>query len=146
MPSVIRGSRNSISGSARKAFGIEGLKEIQDKLKTKIDDVTGQKVKDLVYENGVILRDRARANAPYDPGRKKGTHLRDAIFVSRGDPDKADVLVGVRYRVPGAPHAHLVEYGTSKMQARPFFRPAMAQTGQQIASNIKTGLLKILGE
>jgi HK97 gp10 family phage protein len=143
--STIRGSRNSISRDARQAFQIEGLGEIVDKLAAIVDAPTAREAKEVYYEGGKILADQARANAPYDPDRKKGTHLRDAIFVTRGDESKPDVLVGVRYNQPrGAPHGHLLEYGTAKMKAQPFFRPAMTQTGRVIASTIKTGLLRVI--
>lgn len=139
-------SRPSVSREAAKAFRIEGIAEIQANIAKVMNRAVGTAAKDVYYRAGVILRDRARANAPYDPGRKKGTHLRDAIFCGRGDPTKPNVLVGVRYKVPGAPHAHLVEFGTSKWAGKPYFRPALAQSGPQIASTIKDGLLKIIND
>jgi HK97 gp10 family phage protein len=142
--SVVSGSRSTIGGAARKAFAIEGFKELQDKFAAVIDAPSAKEAKQLYYEQGRILRNQARENAPYDPGRKKGTHLKDAIFVSAGPEEKPDVLVGVRYKAPGAPHAHLVEFGTSKMPANPFFRKAIAQAGPTIASNIKSGLIQII--
>lgn len=140
--SVISGSRNSISGDARKAFQIEGLDEIQRKLGDIIDAVNGKKVKEVYLEGAIILRDEAKKNAPYDPKRKSGTHLRDAIFAARGDDNKPNVLVGVRYK--SAPHAHIVEYGSVKTSAHPYIRPAIAATGSKIASTINDGLLDII--
>lgn len=142
--SVASGSRNSISKDARKAFQIEGLEEIQARLAKIINGVTGKEAKQTYYEGGKLLRDQAVYNAPYDPGRKKGTHLRDAIFVSWGDDNKPNVLVGVRYNPKGAPHAHLVEYGTVKMSPSPYFRPAVGQTASVIAATIKNGLQAII--
>lgn len=140
----ISGSRRSVTGEARKALQIEGLEEIQDRLAAIMNGVTGRQVKDVYYAAGRRLRDRARANAPYDTGRKKGTHLRDAIFVDRGDGNKPNVLVGVRYFPNGAPHAHLVEYGSARNSGHPYMRPAIAQEAAAIASDIKQGLLKII--
>lgn len=144
--SVISGSRNSISRDARKAFQIEGIDEILDNVSRVIDGVSGKKAKEVYYEGGKILRDAARRNAPYDPGRKRGTHLRDAIFVDEGPENKPNALVGVRYNPGGAPHAHLVEYGSSRSQAQPYFRPAIVSAGPRIGETIKKGLRKIIEE
>ena len=151
----ISGSRRSVTGEARKALQIEGLEEIHDRLAAIKNAVTGRQVKDVYYAAGRRLRDRARANAPYDPGRKKGIHLRDAIFVDWGEENKPNVLVGVRYGLAdltgygiipgtGAPHAHLVEYGSARTSAHPYMRPAIAQEASAIANDIKQGLLKII--
>jgi HK97 gp10 family phage protein len=143
---LVRGNRNSISRDARKAVSVEGLKEITDKIESIANAVGGQKVapeiKQVSYEGGKMLADEWKANAAYDPDRKRGIHYRDAIFVSMGDETKPDVLVGVNYRK--APHAHFVEYGTEKMAARPALRPAISRVGPRIASHIKSGLIKVI--
>lgn len=123
---------------------VEGVKELQDQLGKIIDRATGTKAKDVYYRAGALLRDQARRNAPYDPGRKKGTHLRDAIFCDWGDPGRSSALVGVRYKMPGAPHAHLVEFGTQRWSGHPFFRPAIAQTTPRISETIAAGLSDII--
>lgn len=142
--SIISGSRRSVSASARKAFQIEGIEEIQANLARVLDEVTGEQAKDVYYEAGKILRDAARAKAPYDTGRVKGTHLRDAIFVDRGEKIKPNVLVGVRYKAPGAPHAHLIEYGSHKAPAQPYMRPAISGTASRIGKVIEQGLRKVI--
>src|SRR5687767_4229075 len=76
---------------------------------------TTKEGKEVFFRAGKIVRKYARYFAPYGKDRKKGTHLRDAILVSRGPLAFPDVLVTVRYRRPGAPHAHLLEFGTVKM-------------------------------
>lgn len=150
--SVISGNRNSISRDARRAFHIEGLKEIQENLSKVVSASTGRQMKEVYYDAGVMLRDQARANAPYDDERKRGTHLKDAIFVDWGVDSKPNVLVGVSYGLrgrKGAPHAHLIEYGWINRAGRresgkPFMRPAIASTGPRIADHIKNGFLEII--
>lgn len=87
---------------------------------------------------------RASYLAPYDSKRKKGTHLRDAILVSPGPLFYSNALVGVRYRRPGAPHAHLVEFGTTRMQARPFMRPAAVSTAGEVQVVLREGLEQVI--
>lgn len=99
-------------------------------------------VKELALEAGTVVRDAARANAPYDPNRKTGTHLRDAIFVDSGDPEKPDVLVGVNYRL--APHAHLQEHGSSRTVAHPYMRPAIEQTRSRVNQILGDGVARII--
>lgn len=40
-----------------------------------------------------------------------------------------------------APHAHLLERGTVKMPARPFFRPAVDSKAEEVLKEVENGLL-----
>jgi HK97 gp10 family phage protein len=124
--------------------GFVGQREVIAKLKEVINATNAREVKQVYYEAGTILRDQIRANAPYDPKRKSGTHLRDAVFVDEGREDAPDVLVGVNYRK--APHAHLVEFGSVKTAAKPYFRPAISQSIPRITQKIKDGLLAVIAK
>jgi HK97 gp10 family phage protein len=146
MAGVIRGSRNSVGRDAKNAMRVDGLKEIVKALEGIVDQATGARMKEVYYEAGVIFRDEARTRAPFDPKRKKGTHLRDAVFVSRGPAHLPDVLVGVRYFPQGAPHGHLVEYGSATREAHPFIRPAAVAVGPRVAEKISSGLIQIVDE
>ena len=44
----------------------------------------------------------------------------------------------------GAPHAQLLERGTSKMPPRPFFRPAVEASQSEVASTVNDGLKELL--
>jgi HK97 gp10 family phage protein len=124
--------------------GFVGQREVIAKLKEIMNATNAREVKQVYYEAGTILRDQIRANAPYDPKRKRGTHLRDAVFVDEGREDAPDVLVGVNYRK--APHAHWSEYGNARHAATPYFRPAISQTVPRIAQKIKDGLLAVIAK
>lgn len=89
-----------------------------------------------------ILYDRARALCPWGRTRKKGTHLRDAIFLGPGPEHHPNVLVGVNHRK--APHAHLVEYGTRRWRGKPFFRPAWMQTRTEVLRTVEAVLIALL--
>jgi HK97 gp10 family phage protein len=98
--------------------------------------------KRIYLRAAAVLVREAKRLAPYDPGRKKGTHLRDAIFLGPGDPQRPDVLAGVNRKK--APHAHLVEFGTVKWRGKPYWRPALAATKEQIQKIIAEGLLGLM--
>lgn len=100
--------------------------------------------KAVYHKAGLVVRRWARYFAPFDSERKKGTHLRDAILVSDGPLAFTNSLVTVRYKRPGAPHAHLLEFGTVKMAARPFMRPAASTARGEVESIIKSEILKLI--
>lgn len=65
-------------------------------------------------EQGQIAADRAKAGAPYNPKRKSGVHLRDAVrFYAYANEQKAELLVRAVGGARGAPHAHLIERGVA---------------------------------
>jgi HK97 gp10 family phage protein len=135
--SIIGGSANSLSRDARKAFKVEGLDEILANMSKVLNKTSGAEAKEVYLAAALKLRDKARQNVNVVTG-----NLRRGIFAARGDENKSNALVGVNYRI--APHAHLVEYGTVRMAARPYLRPALTMTGPEIARMIREGLLKII--
>jgi len=79
-------------------------------------------VMDRLEVAGEQIAAHARQSVPVKSGK-----LRNSIRVVRlhGDP-KLDVRVYAGNRLKdGAFYAHMVEYGTVKMKARPFLRPAL---------------------
>lgn len=120
-----------------KSFGVEGLDQMYDNMERVLDATSAKELKKDFMVAGSLLRDEARGNAPYRTGK-----LRASIFVDEGDPAKADVLVGVNLRK--APHALLVHYGTSKMQARPFFTQAVSATRTIMAKVIVDSIQKAI--
>jgi HK97 gp10 family phage protein len=141
---VISGTRSTVTSGARKGFAIDGLPELQASLAGMIDAMSAKEVKQVARGGGEIVADVIKREAPYDPNRKEGIHLRDAIFVGGGKQDKPDVLVGVNLRK--APHGLLVEFGTTKKQPNPFFRRGVAQSGNAAAEHIERGLIQIIDQ
>ncbi len=67
---------------------------------------------DDLAEGALVIAQQAENNCPVDTG-----YLRSTVFVKEeGD----DVLIGF-----DAPYASYVEFGTYKMAAQPFLRPAL---------------------
>lgn len=86
-----------------------------------------------------------KKEAPFDPGRTKGTHLRDAIeggvFRKRfGQPLAAFARVD---RVK-APHAHLIQGGTVKMKANRFWTRGVRKAAPKANDIVLKGFGDIL--
>jgi len=97
---------------------------------------------DALFEGGLLLLEDATRRAPERSGR-----LRQSGYVSsvnrsnyvyrhgykkeRKPSDVGVVAVGF-----SAPHSHLIEFGTRKMRARPYLRPALDQFKAQIGKRI----------
>jgi HK97 gp10 family phage protein len=127
-----------------KAVRWEGIPELQSKVDAILAKTgyrqgqkIGNEIKRVLMGGALVLRDEARDLVPV----KTGT-LKSAIFAAYGDERKSDVLVGVNYKI--APHAHLVEYGTSHSAAHPFMRPAITATRAKIANVVAEGFRKII--
>jgi HK97 gp10 family phage protein len=91
---------------------------------------------DRLYKAGEEVADIARRLVPVQTGK-----LRDSIRVTRlrGDPKlNIRVYAGSREK-GGAFYAHMVEYGTVKMRAKPFLRPALNQLKGQIQEIMEKG-------
>lgn len=118
-----------------KSIGIEGLDETLQNIANVLDKTSAEQLKGVYLKAGQVLRDRAKQNAPYRTGTLQG-----AIFAARGKPEKSNVLVGVNRKK--APHGILLEYGTSRMRPRPFFRPAITETRPQMTEIIVNGFME----
>jgi HK97 gp10 family phage protein len=132
-------TRKPINREATKALRFEGMEAVLAKLANVVDKVTGKAAKEVFLAAGIKLRDGARARVPVRTGK-----LKKAIFASRGDENKPNVLVGVNYKI--APHAHLVEYGTVRTHPHPYLRPALAVTAAEMRQIIEGGLRRIIQE
>jgi HK97 gp10 family phage protein len=79
-------------------------------------------IMDRLEVAGQQIAAQARQNVPVKSGK-----LKDSIRCVRlkGDP-KLNIRVYAGNRLKDGPfYAHMVEYGTVKMKARPFLRPAL---------------------
>ena len=139
-----RSPRKAVTGTrlgnvARDVFKLEGVDEVKENIANILDRTTGEKIKKVYMRAAMIAVREARSLVPVRTGK-----LRDAIFADYGDPAKPNVLVGVNYKK--APHAHLVEFGTVKTSAHPYFRPAITATRGPMAATIIEGFKEILDE
>jgi HK97 gp10 family phage protein len=102
----------------------------------KITAEVEKKAMDRLQKAGEVVAKAARQKVPVDTGK-----LRETIRVTRlpGDP-KQDIRVYAGSRKKGeAYYAHMVEYGTVKMKAKPFLRPALNQSKTEIMNIMENG-------
>lgn len=124
--------------------GVDGLVKALNLLPT---DIKKRVTRNAVAAGARVIRDAARQLAPYDPGRTKGTHLRDGIIATRKPGTNDIFIIGTRTKgKKKVPHAHLLEFGTVKMSAKPFLRPAAMMMQQKaigkVFNNLANGILR----
>jgi HK97 gp10 family phage protein len=124
---------------------VAGLKELQAALKELPQCIARNVLRGAVAAGAAVIRTEAKARAPVSTGDARAGHsppgtLKRAIYQKQirelSSPVKQTFYVGVRrgkqYRHQGkkgklsrdAYYAKFVEFGTAKMAARPFMRPA----------------------
>ena len=101
---------------------LEGMDDLLKKLKknVKLDDV-----KKVVKHNTAELQERAQRNCPVDTG-----NLKDSIGIDIID----DGMTGEVE--PTADYGPYVEYGTRKMSAQPYVRPAFSTQSRQFKNDM----------
>jgi len=128
------------------SFKFEGGKELEAALKALGPRVARKLAGRALKAGAKLIVDEAKALCPVDPHSEHKMHLRDAITsrVARGAlDDERSVLIGVER--PESRRFHLVEFGTSKMAAEPFMRPAIdsqaeaavAEMGRKLGEDIE---------
>ena len=144
-----------------KVTGLKELGQALENLGRKTKNKLGAKA---MRKGGAIIRDQARANAPLlkvkVPHRKRGT-LKKAIVASTKPQKDGSVRTIIFVRTlknskilefkgktgksgaynPNDPfYWRFVEFGTSKMPAQPFLRPAFSSKKEQASREIITTL------
>jgi HK97 gp10 family phage protein len=130
---------------------VEGLDELRRALIQLPKEIQQKHLRASVSAGARVVQQKARELAPEDTGT-----LRRAIYRTRSregsSSEQEMAIVGVRYgrkyrrRKMDAWYWRFHEFGTSKMQARPFIRPAFDTTIQNqidaIAARLKFGIDK----
>lgn len=114
-------------GSKRSGYVIEWYGD-------EIIEAIGDQIEDALFQAGQIMVQNAAAKAPRDEGtlqesgyvatQNKSTYVKRAHHKTEVRPRGEGVAV-IAF---SAPHSHLVEFGTVKMAAQPFFRPAFDES------------------
>lgn len=109
---------------------------------------------DAMFEAGQMVLDAAKAKvAPmrftgrlersgYVSTNSKSTFIKRRGHKKERKPDKPFGAV-VAF---AAPHSHLVEFGTTKMAAKPYLRPAIDGLKEQVGDVITVGLTRALNK
>ena len=132
-------------------FSITGLDELLGKLSEVTQDTKRKGGRSALRKAAQVIRDAARANAESlddsATGRKIAANIAERwngrLFKRTGDLGfRIGVLHGARIGGQGnpdegingpTPHWRLLEFGTEKMAARPFMRPALDQNAGAVS-------------
>lgn len=146
------------------SLSVQGVAELTDKL-LKLKGVGSKRVLDQTGKKAMQpVLDTAKALVPVS--QEGGPHLRDALVLATSKPSGGNVVSTTVLRVKKLPAKvrkflkrmrqrgyklasnsprrrwHLLEFGTAKMAARPFIRPAMAGNTQKVVDGVAAGLKK----
>ena len=123
---------------AKTEVRIEGIPELNRKLEKAAEVVGHEKVQDLTYEAMQMMTERVQANVN---GISAVTgRLRRSPVTRKMSGSTAISAIDRKI----APHAHLVEQGTSRMAAQPFFRPAWDNMRDTVKKHVEQGLKRLI--
>ena len=125
---------------------VEGLRELGERMKGLSEDVNKRIARAATAAGAVVIRNAAQKNAPVDTG-----NLQKNIIVKRLPKGESTLtsehIVTIRKGrltkkqkekgLGDAWYGVLVEYGTAKMAAQPFMRPAFDQNKEAAVNAIK---------
>jgi len=119
---------------------IDGLKELEKDFKRLTKCFKPEEIKKVAVDSAEIIRADAERRAPLGPtGKLKKSNVVKTLDRNKKRPA---AIAAVDRKV--APHAHFMEFGTSKMAAKPFFRPAVETQGDKAASKFRDSLEKLV--
>lgn len=124
----------------RKTY-IEGLEQVQ-KAFEEIGEAAAQILDKATFDGAKIVLDAAKDKAPVKTGE-----LKESLILKKAKvKDKNRRCQYYVTRQKGkAPHFAPVELGTSKMEARPYLRPAFDENTSRVAREINKAILKAAG-
>ncbi len=120
----------------------------------KITDEIEKKAMDRLERAGELVAAKARQKFPLKvpppmankkskkpwKSMSRGELLKSIRVVRLKDDPKLNIRVYAGNRLKGGPfYAHMIEYGTVKMGARPFLRPALNESKGQIKQIVESG-------
>lgn len=115
-------------------FNVEGIDAMANKFQKLANALSCTVIENDAFEKARIIAEDARSRAPLGPTGNLKRSLIARLLDKRGNNPRT-AIAAVDRKI--APHAHLIEFGTCKMSARPFFRPAVESHSEGIIGNIK---------
>lgn len=115
-------------------FKFEGVNLALSKFDKLGDAVSGKATEDDALKKAKVIAEDAKNRAPLGPTGNLKRSLHARLLDKRGDNPRV-AIAAVDRKI--APHGGLVEFGTSKMSARPYFRPAVDAHKEGITKDIK---------
>jgi|SRR6056297_1998644 len=123
-------------------FEITGLEKLNKNIEHLTKSMSPKQLEDASMSSAEIMRNEIERRAPRGPtGNLKRSIVKKALDRK---PWGASVIAAVDRKV--APHAHLVEYGTSRSKANPFFRKSVEATAGKAAKRFKSNIKTMIDE
>ncbi len=119
-------------------FRIEGVAQLAAQLGKVGKSLGGSGLEATFLKQANVIASDAQRRAPLLTGALKKSIIA-RMLDKRGNNPRAAIAAVDRKK---APHAHLVEFGTSKMAAHPYFRPAVDANLSGAAKAVETDLRK----
>lgn len=134
---------------------VDGLRELGERMKGLKEDVNNRIARAATAAGAVVIRNAAQQKVPVDTG-----NLKKNIIVKRLPKGESSLtsehIVTVRQGkltkkqkdkgLQDAYYGKFVEYGTAKMPARPYMRPAFDQNKENAVQAIKDRIEKRLNK
>jgi HK97 gp10 family phage protein len=122
---------------------VEGLRELQAVLQRLPEAVARDIMTAVLVARGQPIASAAAQFAPSDSGKLAASiHVstrlapRQASLHQPADPDDVEVFIGPR----PLPYAHIVEFGSSEMEPKPYMRPAWDSGKAAVLEGIRADL------
>lgn len=130
---------NTVRGS----FRVEGLSDLVKSLTKLPDAVRDKAVNDGTLEGAKVIQRAAITNAPKKTGKLSRNIVVRKNRKTRYDSEHSVVIrkIGKAVNSKNAYYGIFVEYGTSKMPAQPFMRPAF-EGNKEIAVSVLAGHIR----
>lgn len=124
-------------------FKIEGLEELNNQIKKLAASLSAEAVEPLLLQGATVIADDMRSRVRVGPTGNLRRSI-GAKQLKRVDKNPAPAIAAVDRKI--APHAHLIDRGTSRAPAYPFMRPAVDNKGSEVANMIESGIAKLIEE
>lgn len=123
---------------AKTEVRIEGIPELIRKLEEAAKVVGHEKVQDLTYEAMQMMTDRVQSNVNSINAVTGNLRRSPVTRKMRG----STAISAIDRKI--APHASLIEQGTSRMAAQPYFRPAWDNMRDTVKKHVEQGLKRLI--
>lgn len=143
---------------------VEGLSELSRRLKELPDAIAGKgggPLRYAIFQAAKVIKAQAIANAPVDTGKLKANIVtarqrknpkgREGYFIevrrkrkhyARTRANVRKGKVGKTYEQRDAYYGMFIEFGTERMPARPFMRPAFESKKEEAAMTFRTAFAR----
>ncbi len=124
-------------------FQILGLDELNQTLAELGKSLEADKVEPVLYDSAKIITEEVKKRAPVGPtGNLKRSIVTKKLRKIGNHPRPSIAAVDRKI----APHAHFVEFGTSKMSKKPFFRPGVEAKEKDAVNHVYDKLSAFIDE